>query len=74
MIVRVHVRALTKGFWMAKFETTQGDWRRMMGNLPGELTVELPAGDDYPLGNVNFAEAEAYGQRLTATARRFGTL
>src|SRR5512133_2365067 len=26
---------LTKGFWMAKFETTQGDWKRVMGSLPG---------------------------------------
>src|SRR5262249_21777086 len=50
---------LTKGFWMAKYETTQGQWKQVIGQLPGELTAELPEGDDYPLGNVNFAEAEA---------------
>src|SRR5262245_35917454 len=49
---------LTRGFWMAKYEATQGDWKRVMGPLPGELTEELPAGDDLPVGNVNFAEAE----------------
>lgn len=65
---------LTRGFWMAKFEATQGDWRRVMGALPGQLTVELPAGDDYPVGNVNFAEAEAFCLKLTELARRAGTL
>src|SRR5205814_8256945 len=46
---------LTKGFWMAKHETTQGDWKRVVGELPGPPTVELPAEDDLPVGNGNFA-------------------
>lgn len=61
---------LTKGFWTATFEATQGDWKRVMGTLPGELTAELPAGDDYPVGNVNFAEAEAFCQKLTELAHQ----
>src|SRR5438876_6149573 len=44
---------LTKGFWMAKYEATQSEWKRVMGPLPGPLTAELPEGDDYPVGNVN---------------------
>jgi len=51
---------LTRGFWTAKYETTQGDWKRIVGALPGPLTSELPADDDLPVGNVNFAEAESY--------------
>src|SRR5262245_43439317 len=43
---------LSKGFWMAKYEATQGQWKRVVGKLPGELTAELPEGDDYPVGNV----------------------
>jgi formylglycine-generating enzyme len=65
---------LTKGFWMARYETTQGQWKRVMGKLPGDLTAELPAGDDYPVGNVNFAETEAFCRRLTELARRAGAL
>jgi formylglycine-generating enzyme required for sulfatase activity len=65
---------LTKGFWMAKFEATQGQWKRVIGNLPGELTAALPAGDDLPVGNVNFAEAEAFCQKLTQLARQAGDL
>jgi formylglycine-generating enzyme len=65
---------LTRGFWMAKYETTQGDWQRIAGDLPGPLTSELPAGDDLPVGNVNFAEAEAYCATLTMRARGTGVL
>jgi sulfatase modifying factor 1 len=65
---------LTEGFWMAKYETTQGQWKRVVGKLPGPLTAELPEGDDYPVGNVNFAEAEAFCQALTELGRRKGDL
>ena len=65
---------LTQGFWMAKHETTQGEWKRIIGDLPGPLTAELPEGDDLPLGNVNFPEAEAYCRKLTQLARESGDL
>jgi formylglycine-generating enzyme required for sulfatase activity len=65
---------LTKGFWTAKYETTQGQWLRVMGKLPGPLTSELPAGDDLPVGNVNFAEAENFCKTLTAAAHRTNEL
>lgn len=64
----------TRGFWMAKYEATQGEWRRIMGALPGELTAELPAGDEYPVGNVNFAETEKFCQVLTEHGHRTGVL
>jgi formylglycine-generating enzyme len=65
---------LTRGFWAGKYEVTQGDWKRVVGELPGALTVELPGGDDYPVGNVNFAEAEELCRRLTELARTTGEL
>ncbi len=64
---QVEVR-LTRGFWIAKYETTQGDWKRIAGALPGALTAELPDGGDYPVGNVNFAEAEGFCRKLTELA------
>lgn len=63
------VVTLSRGFWMAKHEATQGQWKRLMRELPGKLTAELPAGDDLPLGNVNFAETEAFCRKLTEKAR-----
>jgi len=66
--------SLTQGFWMAKYETTQGEWKRIAGPLPGEPTAELPEGDDLPVGNVNFAEAEEFCKKLTEVGHRSGEL
>jgi sulfatase modifying factor 1 len=65
---------LTRGFWMAKYETTQGLWQRVAGALPGPLTKELPAGADLPVGNVNFTETEDFCRRLTERSRKSGEL
>ncbi len=65
---------LSHGFWTGKYEVTQGDWKRVVGELPGETTDELPAGDQLPVGNVNFAEAEEYCAKLTKCARDAGEL
>ena len=70
---QVHV-TLPRGFWLAKYEATQAQWLGMFEELPGPLTAELPAGDRYPVGNVNFMEAESYCRRLTARALSFGAL
>ena len=61
---------LSKGFWTGKHEVTQGQWKRVFGKLPGELTSELLEGDDFPVGNVNFAEAEGFCRRLTELGRQ----
>jgi len=65
---------LTRGFWMAKYEATQGQWKQLFGKLPGEPTAELPEGDDLPVGNVNFTESEGYCRKLTEQARASGDL
>jgi formylglycine-generating enzyme required for sulfatase activity len=65
---------LSRGFWMAKYETTQGEWKRVVGKLPGKFTAELPEGDDLPIGNVNFAETEAFCRALTEKAQAAGEL
>src|SRR6185312_6977249 len=61
---------LTRGFWAGKYEVTQGDWKRVVGKLPGPPTEELPEEDDLPVGNVNFAEAEAFCAKLTELAKK----
>jgi formylglycine-generating enzyme required for sulfatase activity len=59
---------------MAKYEATQDQWKRLFGKLPGPLTAELPGGDDYPVGNVNFPETERYCEELTRRTRQSGAL
>jgi formylglycine-generating enzyme required for sulfatase activity len=70
---QVEVR-MTRGFWMGKDEVTQGQWKRVVGRPPGELTEELGEGDDLPLGNVNYSEAEDFCRKITDLGRRSGDL
>src|SRR5262245_64294937 len=65
---------LTKGFWMGKYEVTQGQWKRVVGEPPGELTAAGGEGDDLPVYNVNYPEAEAFCRKLTELGRRAGDL
>src|SRR5712671_6211398 len=51
---------LTKGFWMGKYEVTQGQWKRIVGKLPGECTVIAGEGDDFPVYWVTFDDAEGF--------------
>src|SRR5207302_4445390 len=70
---QVEVR-LTRGFWMGKYAVTQGQWKRVAGKLPGELTAAGGEGDDLPVYNVNYAEAEAFCRRLTERAVASGEM
>jgi formylglycine-generating enzyme required for sulfatase activity len=63
---------LTEGFWMGKYEVTQGQWKRVVGEFPGKLTAG--EGDEFPAYAVNFAEAEAFCRTLTERARAPGEL
>lgn len=69
------VTRITRGFWMARFEVTQADWRRVVGPYPDRLpTGEFGAGDAVPMYWVNYFEAEAFCARLTRRARATGAL
>jgi sulfatase modifying factor 1 len=62
---------LSRGFWMAKFETTQDQWRSVMGPLPAGATYE---GEGVPIHSVNYVEASDYCRRLTELAKSRGEL
>ncbi len=63
---------LSKGFWMGKFEVTQGEWQRVVGGFP----VPQPVGEgaDFPVVSVNHAEAEDFCRKLTVLAHTSGAL
>ena len=53
-----------KGFWIGKYEVTQGEWKRVMGSLPGELSAGR-RGPAIRFTTMNFAEAEEFCHKLT---------
>src|SRR3954471_13986501 len=63
---------LTKGFWICKFEVTQGEWKKLIGHFPGKLNAG--EGDNFPVYAVNFAEAEEFARKLTRSGHTSGEL
>jgi formylglycine-generating enzyme required for sulfatase activity len=57
---------LSRGFWIGRYETTQAQWRRWMGQVSHELEAGL--GDNIPVYWVSFVEAEEFCRRLTEAA------
>ncbi len=45
------VVTITKGFWMSKFETTQGEYQSVMGSNPSRFTGDLQRPVDYVTWN-----------------------
>ena len=64
--------AFSRGFWMGKFEVTQGQWKRVVGQFPGERTAG--EGDEFPVYTINFAEAEEFCRKLTESAHASGEM
>ena len=58
----VHPVVLTRGFWMAESEVTQGMWEKVMGANPSVFK----SGANYPVENVSFADAQAFLAQLGA--------
>ncbi len=66
---------LSKGFWTAKSEVTQGQWMRLMGKFPDRLpSAEFGEGTDVAVYWINFDEAAAYCAELSRRGHRSGTL
>ncbi len=54
---------LTRGFWIGKYEATQGEWTRVVGAFPG--VMDRGVGDRFPMYDVNFAQVEDFCAKFT---------
>jgi formylglycine-generating enzyme required for sulfatase activity len=68
------VVTLTKGFWLGKYEVTQGEWERVMNTTPWKGKKEIKEGAEYPATFVNLRDAEAFAAALTLHERSAGRL
>ncbi len=64
-----HEVVLTRGFFLAETECTQGQWEEVMGGNPSEFT-----GSERPVECVGWEEAVEYCRKLTAKQRTEGIL
>lgn len=56
---------ISRAFCMSRFEITQGQWKAVMGLVPDQMT----RGDDLPVGNVSWLDAQRFLAKLNFKAR-----
>ena len=64
-----HEVVLTRGFFLAETECTQGQWEKVMGGNQSHFK-----GSERPVEQVSWGEAEEYCRKLTAKQRAEGIL
>ena len=57
----LHKITLTKPFLIGKYEVTQAEWKKVMGNNPANFSK---CGDTCPIENVSWNDAQEFIQRL----------
>jgi len=67
---------LTRGYWLGKYEVTQGEWKRVMGTEPWkkETVGMVKEGDDFPATYVSWHDAMQFCGRLMEPERNAGRL
>jgi formylglycine-generating enzyme required for sulfatase activity len=65
---------LTQGFWLGKFEVTQGLWESLMGTTPWKGKTAVQEGADYPATYLNADDAFEFCRKLTDVERKAGRL
>ena len=58
---------LTKGFYLGKYELTQAQWEKVMGNNPSKFK-----GANRPVENVSWNDAVAFCKKLTEMEKKAG--
>lgn len=55
-------RVCVEGFWMGKYEVTQGEWKRITGKNP---SVFKDCGTNCPVENISWNDAESFAASLS---------
>ena len=64
----VHEVGISRGFWLGKYEVTQGQWQAVMRTTPWSGQGNVRAGSSYPAVYVSWEDAQAFIVRLNAAA------
>jgi formylglycine-generating enzyme required for sulfatase activity len=54
------------GFWMGKYEVTQGQWQKIMGNGPSYFKE----GDNHPVETVSWSDVQGFINKLNSKGQR----
>jgi len=59
-------KVVLSGFWMGKYEVTQGQWQEIMGNNPSTYKK----GNDFPVERISWKDANAFIKKFNSQAGR----
>jgi formylglycine-generating enzyme required for sulfatase activity len=62
-----HIVTISHGFWLEKYEVTQGQWEAVMGTTPWVGGEYLEEGPDYPAQYISWDDAQDLIAELNAT-------
>lgn len=65
---------VTQGFWLGKYEVTQGEWSRLKTPLLWKGLKCVEEGDDFPATYLSWENAMAFCRKLTRQERAAGRL
>ena len=63
----VHDVTISQGFYLGKYEVTQGQWESVMGTRPWQGQHNVRSGSDYPAVYVSWEDAQEFIRRLNAS-------
>ena len=66
---RQHEVRISQGFWMGKYEVTQGEWKKVMGTTPSHFKS---CGARCPVETVSWNDVQRFIEKLNANARESG--
>jgi serine/threonine protein kinase/formylglycine-generating enzyme required for sulfatase activity len=67
----LHRVKLTKGFWIGKYEVTQGQWEALMGTNPSNFKN---AGKSAPVEQISWDDATRFCEKMTQVEKEAGRL
>lgn len=61
-----HQVTISRSFWLGKYEVTQAEWYKVMGNNPSDFKSEKVGGDsrNHPVEKVSWDDAQSFIRRL----------
>ena len=63
----VHGVTISQGFYLGKYEVTQGQWERVMSTRPWQGQDNVRSGSDYPAVYVSWEDAQEFIRRLNVS-------
>lgn len=66
----VHEVTISQGFYLGKYEVTQGQWESVMGTRPWQGERYVRSGSNYPAVYVSWGDAQEFIRRLNTSVGR----